>query len=254
LTLLATVARRRVIERMRYPVELIMQVAVFYVLFLFLFQGARTFGGAAVSSGDTLSAIVVGYIVFMFTSQSFNTLAGQVQQESTTGTLEQLALSRYGLLRVLVLDFAVQAVLDLALVAIVLLPIMATTGRWLHFELGSVSVVLVLLVTGMLGLGIVLGGLALVLKRMGALQGFAFFLILGLIAAPIDRYPLLKAFPVGHGNFLLRQALVKNVSAFSQPGELLVLLVVSAAYFVIGILVFRVMEGIAKDRALLGQY
>lgn len=254
MTMVAAVFRRRLIEMSRYPAELVIEFVLFYVLFLFLFLGARTFGGEAVRTGDTLSAIAIGYIVFMFTQQSFGTLSSQVTQESTVGTLEQLALSRYGLLRVLLVDYIAQTLISLIIVGLVLIPIMATTGRWLHFEFASVSLLLLLIVTGVLGLGLILGGLALVLKRASAIGAFVAFALLGLVAAPVDRYPALKLFPIGHGNFMLRQSLVKSQSAFSNPSELLILIAVSVAYFSVGLALFKIMDGVARERALLGQY
>jgi hypothetical protein len=64
----------------------------------------------------------------------------------------------------------------------------------------------------------------------------------------------LKFLPIGHGNELLRQVLVHGKSIFDMPGDVLLLIVVSAAYLLLGAGVFRVMERKARERALLGQY
>jgi ABC-2 type transport system permease protein len=139
-------------------------------------------------------------------------------------------------------------------IGVVIVPIMATTGRWLHFDVPSVAVVLVLTMAGVVGLGLVMGGLALVFKRMQTLGGFLGLAFLPLVAAPVDRFPLLKLLPVAHGNTLLRGVLVQRRSVFGRPLELAILLAVSTAYLALGVAVFRVMERQARERALLGQY
>lgn len=254
MTIVATLFRRRALDWIRYPAEFIGTIVAFYMIFLVLFLGAKTFGGSKVASGDTLSAIAVGYIVFVLTMQSYQQFGTQIMQESTAGTLEQLALSPYGLVTVMTVDFVAQAAFMTAIIGVVIVPIMATTGRWLHFDAVSVALLVVLTMGGVVGLGLVMGGLALVFKRMQTVGGFFGLAFLPLVAAPVDRYPLLKLLPVAHGNKLLSNVLVKGRSAFAQPVELLVLMCVSAAYLLIGVAIFKAMERQARDRALLGQY
>jgi len=112
----------------------------------------------------------------------------------------------------------------------------------------------VLIIAGLVGVGLAMGGLALVFKRMQTLSSFLGLAFLPLVAAPVDRYPLLKLLPVAHGNALLRSVLVGGRSVFTEPLELLILIGVSAAYVVVGVVMFRLMERQARDRALLGQY
>ena len=254
MTLTAALFRRRFLDYARYPAEMVMTVAAFYLIFLVLFFGAKTFGGSRVSTGDTLSAIVVGYVVFMLTMQSYQQFGAQIMQESQAGTLEQLALSPYGLTAVLLVDFAAQTAFMTIIVGVVIVPIMATTGRWLHFAVVDVALLTLLTLAGVVGFGLIMGGFAMVFKRMNAIGGFVSLAFLPLVAAPVERYPLLKLLPVAHGNTLLRHVLVRKESAFARPGDLLVLVAVSAGYVAIGCLVFAAMERKARERALLGQY
>lgn len=254
MTLIATLCRRRFLEWVRYPVEAVVGILAYYTVFLVLFFGAKTFGGPKVASGDTLSAIAIGYVVFLLTQSSYQQFQSQVQSESTAGTLEQLALSPYGLLRVLLVDFAAQIALMTVILGVVIVPIMATTGRWLHLEPASVTLLVILTMAGVLGFGLMMGGLGLVFKRVGTAAGMLSLAFLPLVAAPVARFPLLKLLPVAHGNFLLRKVLVDGESAFARPAELLILAFVSTVYFGLGAAVFQAMDGKARDRALLGQY
>ena len=253
-TFLAVLRRRLRLDLVRYPLESIAQIVLYYVLFLVLFLGARAVGGSSVVRGNTVSSIVVGYIVFMILQQCLSAIYGGIREESTTGTLEQLAMADFGLLVILAMDFAVGAISSIVQMSVTLVPIMATTGRWLHFDAVSVAVLLVPTVAGVFGLGLAMGGLGLVFKRVAGIAGFVAMGFLALVAAPVDRVPILKLLPVSHGNALLRDALVDGQAALARPLELATLLCVSAAYLVGGAFVFRRMDRIARNRGLLGQY
>lgn len=254
MTLVLALLRRRILDVIRYPVEWLTGIVVLYAIFLMLFLGAKTFGGDAIQSRAALSALVVGYVVFMLTQQAYQSFSNQIFQESTTGTLEQLALSPYGLLRVMLVDFLAQSVVAVFQLGIVILPIMATTGLWLHFDIISVAVLLGLTMTGVLGLGLGLGSLAMVFKRIGGVVGLLGLSFMLLVAAPVDRYPVLKLLPVAHGNFELRQVLVGRSSIFARPRELAILFGVSSVYVLLGMVAFRFMDARARERGLLGQY
>lgn len=254
ITLLSTVLRRRVIEVMRYPLELVSGIVIFYLFFLMLFLGARTFGGESVRTGDTLSAIAIGYVVFVLAQQSYQAIGQQLLLESTQGTLEQLAMSPVGLRRVLLTDFFSQTLIFGCTFGIVIFPIMLTTGRWLHFDLGVVPILAVMM-SGIVGVGLTMGGLAIVFKRiqtLGQIVGFTFLL---LVAAPVRDQPFLKLLPLAHGNTLLREVTVNRLSLIDiGAAELLTLLAVNGGWMLLGLIVFGRMEKQARQRALLGQY
>lgn len=253
--LVATIFRQRTLDLIRYPFELVFGFIAAYVIFLVVFFAARTFGGAGVATGDSLSAIVVGYVVFTILQQAFQDFGGYFSAEASQGTLEQLAMSRYGLLTISVTDFFVQAIFQILRLGIVIVPIMATTGRWLTFDLPSLLPLLVLTVVGVVGLGLALGSLALVFKRVSGVISLVSLGILGLVAAPVDRIGLLKLLPVAHGNYLMRQVLVHGERLWEFPaGQIALLGGVSGAYLLVGCVVFRAMERVARDKALLGQY
>jgi ABC-2 type transport system permease protein len=255
MTLVMTIARRRVIDVLRYPFELIFGLVAFYAFFVVLFLGAKSFGGDSVSSSSSLSAIAVGYVVFMLTQQSYQSFGNQLMNESATGTLEQLAMNRHGLMAVLLVDFLIQSLIAVFQIGWVIVPIMATTGRWLHFDAVSVSILLAVMMSGVVGLGLALGGLALVFKRIAGVSSFVSFGFLFLVAAPVDRYPLLKLLPVVQGNAVLRRVLVGGESLFDQTASnLLILGGVPMIYLVVGSVIFARMEREARIRALLGQY
>lgn len=253
MTLAMTVLRRRWVEARRYPADTVATILSYYVLFLVLFFGMRAFGPADLNR-ETTGTLIVGYVALFLTNQSYNAFYGQIQQEAQLGTLEQLALARYGLLPVLLSDFTVQTGLLVGQYALVLVSIMATTGRWLEFDVVSLVATMLPTMAGVVGLGLMMGGVGLIAKRassIGGLIGFAFFFF---IAAPVDRYPVLKLLPIGHGRALLDASLVDHEPVLGKPADLAMLVAVSALYFLGGAAVFGRCERKARQHGSLGHY
>ena len=255
MTLVATVFRRRVIEMSRYPFDLLGGLVIFYIFFLMLFLGAKAFGGSDVATGDSLSTVAVGFVVFVLCQQAYQTIGNQLLLESTEGTLEQLAMSPVGLRRVLLVDFLAQSLVLVVSLGVVVFPIMLTTGRWLHLDPLSIIPLIAVTLTGVVGLGFAIGGIVIVAKRAQAaaqMIGFAFLLLL---AAPVFEQPAFKLLPIAHGNALLGRVMVDGRSILDLgAGELLTLVAVNAAWLTLGLVVFGAAERKARDRALLGQY
>jgi ABC-2 type transport system permease protein len=255
IAVLRTVGRRRVIEFMRYPFDLVTGMCVFYVIFLAIFYGDRSFGSAEARSGSGVSALVIGFVVFVLTQQTFQGFGSQLINESAAGTLEQLAMNRYGLVSVLLADFSAQAAVNTVVIGLVIVPMMATTGQWLHFDALTVIPLMLLTMGSVVGLGLAVGGCALVFKRINGLAGVLQFGFIFLVAAPVDRFPLLKLLPIANANFILREALIRGRSLYDHPiSELCLLVGVVIGWLVVGLVVFSIMESKARQRALLGQY
>lgn len=255
INMLRAVARRRALELIRYPFEFFVTIGALYAIFLALFLGAKALGGPGTRTSTAISGLAVGYVVFILTQQTFQAFGAMLMNESATGTLEQLAMSPYGLATVLLGDFAAQSVMNSFTFGAVILPIMATTGHWLHFDVLSIVPLVVLMMGSVVGLGLAVGGLATVFKRINGVVAVLQFSFLFLVAAPVDRYPLLRLLPVAYPNFVLRRVLVRGASLGSLPAANLALMVaVVLGWLVIGLAVFARMEREARDRALLGQY
>jgi ABC-2 type transport system permease protein len=111
----------------------------------------------------------------------------------------------------------------------ILLLLMVTTGRWLHLDVVSLLLLVLLTLAGVYGIG--------------------------LIAAPVDRFPILRALPLVEGNRLIRQVMAGGLSIIQLPaGDLPALVINSAFYLGIGLIAFNLLLKTAKNRGLLGHY
>jgi ABC-2 type transport system permease protein len=247
--------RWRVIEFRRYAFDTLSSVLSIYGFFVVIFLGAKLFGGDRPGFGHTLEGVVVSYALWAFTILSLGSLTFELTQEATEGTLEQLGMSPFGLVRVLLARVASSLVVYFVVWSGLLLVMMTTTGKWLNLDVVSVVPLLFVTLVGMIGVGFVLGGQAIVFKRIqNALQIYQ-ILIIALVVVPADRVTVIKFLPLGWGTHLLQRVLVDGDSIFELgAGDLLFLVANSLFYFLGGIAVFRLFERAARERGLLGHY
>jgi ABC-2 type transport system permease protein len=226
-----------------------------YALFLTVFLGMRATGSAQAASGSSLAAIVVGLVVWLQSLRAFRGISGRLASEASRGTLEQLAMSPVGLSRVLVYQAIGEFGIQLVQTSVLLVLIMATTGKWLHLDLVSILPLLVLTVAGAQGLGFLMGGVSLVYKRVSALFTLFQYLFIALVAVPVTTHPAMKWLPLGWGSYLIRQVMVERVSLLQLPaGALAIHVAASVGYFGLGFAAFRFMERKARDEGHLGHY
>jgi ABC-2 type transport system permease protein len=253
IALVSGLSRRTLIEMRRYAFDTIFQFAGIFLLFTLLFWGARGIGGADIREGDTLPSIVIGFVVLTLVLASYYSLSSWLTQEATLGTLEQLAMSPFGLLNVLLAEFVASMWFQIAIVGVMLVGAQAVSGQWLHLDLVTLVPIVVLLLVQMLGLGLAIGGAALVFKRVVSLANLMQFVFLALVSLPIDDHVWVRYMPIGLANHLIRLSTVHGTGLLDLPrSDLAQLVVVSAAYVAAGMAVFLRCETLARDRGSIG--
>ncbi len=225
------------------------------VVFTLFFSGARYLAGPALF-GERLEALVVSLLAWTLAFSLLSHSASNLTEEALTGLLEQLALTRPGLLGVILVR-ATLSLLQIGLLNIpVFLAILLASGARLDFY-PLALLPLTTLALGALGLGLLLGGLALVYKRVGQLLGLLQFLLLGLF---LVRFEALTQ-PWNALGYLL--PLVPSVAALrlllgqgEDPGWGLFLLagINALAYLALGIGAFQRALRRARRQGVLGTY
>jgi ABC-2 type transport system permease protein len=164
-------------------------------------------------------------------------------------------MSPCGLRLVLIAQFVANLGIQLVVVAFLLTVMMAVSGRRLNVDLVSLLPLVLLTVAGVLGLGLMVGGCALVFKRVQTLIQVLQMGLVALIAAPLKRVPWLRYLPLSWGNQLITRVMVNGQSIFDLPGHsLLFLLAHACVWLAAGLFVFGRFEKAARRRALLGHY
>lgn len=255
LVMYGATARKVVIEFRRYLFDTMSGLVTIYGFFLILFFGAKVFGGDHPNFGTTLSQVIVSYALWALTMFTLSALGYDLVQEAQLGTLEQVSMSPFGLAHVLVARVFSTMFTYLGVWIVLFVLMMATTGRWLHIDVPSVLPIVLLSMGGIIGVGFVLAGLAIVFKRVQNALQINQIAIFALLVVPVDQAPVIKYLPLAWGADLLRRVMVDGTSIFSMPAaDLLFLVANSAAYFFGGIAVFKLFERKARERGLLGHY
>ncbi len=233
-----------------------------FAMLALVFVGISFLLGNGELAGETLAAPLLGFLVWHFTSLATMGIGETLREEAQTGTLEQMYIgpaSSAVLLLGGLIGRMLWGTLEIALVAAVLVPLL---GIPIQFQFEAVPV-FVLTVVGLYGFGFLVGAATLVFKLTSSLPNLFINALIFLNGAliPIDRFPLwlevlARTLPSTQGIVVLRRVIIDQASLLDvwADGSLALLLVKSAAYFTVGLLLFRWAERVAKRRGSLGHY
>lgn len=244
------------IEFRRYPVESIAQIVITSAIFYGLFLGAGYIAGSSFKLGDRLDSIIIGYVLWLLVDFVMTNIAGKLQHEAVTGTLEQLFLSRYSAVKVFLMRGLAYLTLEIFKIIIILFIIILLTGSRLYFPPGLVLPFISVLL-GAYGFAFIIGSLGLLLKRVQQLIPLFQFPLLFVLTIPTETWTgtpkfLAQLIPMTPGTGLLRDLMARG------EGLNLITLVIAfingSVYFAIGLFLFRVAEKEAKRRGILSGY
>lgn len=244
------VLKKEYLLLLRYKWNTLTGLAVTYALFLLILVGGRTLGGSGFD--DSLGAVVIGFTFWVMSAAAYASLATQMTDEASWGTLEQLYVAPLGFRRV-ILMMSVTGIVD-AIVrnSVLFVGVFLTAGISFHFD-PLVLPVLVFGLLSILGVGLAFGAIAIRFKRVDEIVGVLSLGFTGLIAAPIDEYPALQYLPLAKASALLR-GLMSDPSFALRPLDVVVLVGVGVGYFVAGYgaLVFFIRS--ARKNGVMGHY
>ncbi len=239
----------------RYPFNTISAIVTVYMVFLLFFLGYKYVGGNQTTFTRTTEGFIVGFFIWTYSIAAYSTLSWGIIQEARTGTLEQLYMTPLGFETVSIYTVISNFIWSIVWVLPVLILMMVTTGRFLHFDIMTLIPLLILTIAGGYGIGFITGGLGLVFKKIQAFFQILQFVFVGFIVAPVDTLPVLKILPFSLGTKLIAQNMIEKLPIYRMPVyDLLILIANAIFYLTIGFLLFKTCEKIAKDRGLLGHY
>ncbi|EMA26830.1 hypothetical protein [Haloarcula argentinensis] len=253
IALLKVITYKKWILLVRYPVNTASEFLTLFIFFLLIFFGGQAIAGPALT--DSLDGIIVGFFLFSLAITSYSGLAWSVTREAQWGTLERLYMSPHGLGTVMGVMTVVNVCFSFLWGLLLLILMMATTGRWLTFDPFSVVPLVFLTLMSVIGLGYLFGGLALIYKRIENVFQLLQFGFIGLIAAPVNEIRWLMLLPVAHGSYFTRVVMEDAVRIWDLPAaELAILVITSTTYLLIGYYCFYRAGRIARMRGVMGHY
>ncbi len=240
----------------RYPLQAVSGMVLTLILFMTLLGGVTYVAGPGRQFGDRMEAIVVGYVLWNTLVFAMGEIAGGLQGEAKIGTLEQLFLSPHAPVRVFLVRALASQTVVLALNAVILGFLLLVTGTTLHFT-PALLAPLATALAACYGIGLVLGSMALVFKRIEALIQISQFGLIALVMVPFEAWPAgspnpFFALPLVPSAAMLRGLMARG-EALTAPA-LAMALANGAVYLALGALVFRWAERASKRQGLLGSY
>lgn len=240
----------------RYTTEMLAGIVGVTIAFYGLFLTTTYVAGPVPKMGDRLDAIVVGYVLWSLVVFIVGSIAGGLQQEASTGTLEQIFLTPYGASRVFITRAIATLAIQLTQNVVILLVILFLTKTHLAFP-PSLLLPLLAVLLGAYGLALTVGSLALLLKRVQQLLGFLPFALVLMLMVPVESWTGVfrltgYVLPMTPGAEMLRNLMARG-GTFNWI-DFAIALVNGVSYLALGIYLFRKAEQVAKRRGKLGGY
>lgn len=240
---------------------LVMWAVIFPILLVTVQQVAFdhdvTFGPTA------MGASIIGFLVWRLCTTVFSAIPQMVQQEARTGVLENVVLSAYTSV-VIVLGCrtaarTIRSILETLLLALVVIAIFR-----IPLPLSPTALLVIgLTLAGSCGIGLALAGIALVHRSVGSFVGIVATLALFISGAAVPLnglgvvFTLLKyVFPMTWGIDILRGVILsgESLAMLFARGALPGLVLQTAVLVIVGLWLFARMFEQARARGLLGVY
>ncbi len=249
--------KKGLIRKIRSPVELITETLAAYV---FLTVAIMAASGRAVTSGDAADELLFSLACVFFCMGALQGVVRIVTEEPGSGVVEQLSSSSIPLWRIALIRDIASLANFLPNIAVIIVAVSLTTGARMPPPKLSALVPLILMRLGMLGIGYVLGGIALLAKRIGGLVNLISMGLFAVAFVPVDAKKGLVAavsrfLPYGGCYYMAREITFGGVGLgeFVAGGDLASAAILAGVYFVIGVFAFNKAFEAALDGGFLGK-
>ncbi len=164
--------RKVATEMRRYLPNTISTVITFYAIFLMFFLGIQVLGAPESAEANT-QYVIVSTALWFLALMAMQGIGWEITLEATRGTLEQLYMSPMGAWRILLARMVGTVSVNLIIIVLMVFLSMVTARQWLNLDLVTLLPILFLTIVGMLGVGFMVAGLALVYKQVDSLLQIA---------------------------------------------------------------------------------
>jgi ABC-2 type transport system permease protein len=243
-------SRRILIDTRRYWLETVLGVVIMTFLFVGLFHGVGMIGGAAVRASST-GSLVMGFFMWTLAVAAYGGIANDINRETSLGTVEQLVVTPHALVSVFLVRASLHLLIGIVTSVVVLIVAIAITGQSISVAPTSL-LALALGLPSLFGIGLLLGAVALLAKRVTALLAAVHLVLVVLIGMGAEPLTAAGALPFAATATVTMRATVGGGSV--SLSQLAFLAVVSAVYLSIGVVAFEAAERRARRNNILEHY
>ena len=244
--------QRTYLDFRRYWLEAVSELVIVTVMFILLLQGAKFLAGPLAGDSSRMDVVIIAFVAWTVVLGLIGSIAHGVQQESSTGTLEQIFLSTRNATALFMIRGLVSVIFTIVLSILTLFLLLFITQRNLHFSF-QVVLPFLILVLGSLGISLTMGALTLLVKRTSNFLTIFQFALLFLVMIPIEEFTGLLRYTVSCIPLLPSVGLLRQILTGSGMSyELLLLAFINSGLLLfIGIWLFSQAERRAKHQGLL---
>ncbi|XMB86371.1 ABC transporter permease [Mycoplasmatota bacterium WC44] len=239
----------------RYFFNSIGGLVTIYIIFLLIFLGYKGLIGNSPNFGRNVEGLIVGYTLWMFALVCYQEISANISIECREGTLEQLYMSAYPFRWILIVRTLASVLFSFIIIGIMTTLLMVTTGRYLNIDLLSIIPVILLTLLCFYSIGLMIGGITLVFKKIGSFLQIIQFAIVGFIVAPISKVAWFRFLPGTLGSKMISKIMIGGESIFDfSVYQILELAIIGIVYLILGSIVYKICENKAMEKGILGHY
>lgn len=198
--------------------------------------------------GIDYPSFILIYAVLWLILSSFSQVSNVIVNESKIGTIEQLIISPFGIIRILLVNILIKAVISISFITIVLIISNSITQNIEIFNIMTFIVTLLIGIFSLYGIGIIIASISLLSKEATFIITIIKFGVLYVIL----KFENNLLIPFSYAKTILTELIINNKPISEYSIQFMLLFITnSAIYFLIGIVCFVFIEKIALKRGKL---
>lgn len=222
---------------------------------IFLYLGINSFK----ENVDNLNTIdlktiqmIVGLYTFVIIQEGITGLVSRVSEGKTSGVFEQIIVNPYGSWFILFCKSVAGAVITVFSLFVFVPLAMIITGKYFSINVIKLIFLLISLYMATIGIGFIIGGLTLIFRRLWSFAYLIQFLVLTLIILPSYPFSLYSLLPISPQAMTINKVIAYNLTISYKWWIYLYLN--GFVYFVMGVLIYKKLEEVAREKGVLGHY
>lgn len=231
--------RMNIVELKAYRFSFLIDILIFFSIYAFIIISESGYKLSVYYSSEVTSKelILIGYAMWILSISAINTICSEIRQENIKGTLEQKFMAIVPFQWLLVGKIISSLIIQITEVIIVLI----LARIFFNFTLKVTPMVILLIIItlfGMYGFSLIIGAIVINKKKIGQLN---LVIQVGLIVLSdvftVSNISIISKFiPLSLGNHIMRLS-YSGLPVSAQ--DILLFIIVSAIWFIIGGVLFR---------------
>ena len=249
--------KKLVLSEVRYFINFLSDLIVYYILFLGLYFFIKCNGNLSGSNlNDTISLQLVGYLSWFFFSFTITFSTNTLSSETAQGTFEQLCINSNSMIKIFLIKLIVVSIRNIVLILPLAILLALSTGIKIALSFNA-FLVFIIMIVGIFGLSLILAGLEVYYKKIGQFPFILSILLLGSSIVDTSSFPksfknILYALPFTKGTDLIKFSVSKKYIITSN--DILLISINSIVYLFLGIFLFNYFFDKAKQKGSLSSF